>query len=174
MEQLNYVAFGIALAGGVHDLFTKKIPNWITVPALVCGLLAQCWYFGWGGLWNGFAGAGIAFLLFFPLWAIGGNFGAGDVKLQMAIGAWMGWWLCLYVAAGAIFLGGVFAFFEVLLRGRLPAVAKSTYSFLRALLVPGLVVEQLKYDKQRKFAFGLCIAGAVLGVTLLDHLGRLP
>ena len=59
-------------------------------------------------------------------------------------------------------------------RGRLLAVARNIYSFLRALFVPGLVVEKLRLDESRKFAFGICIAAAVAGLLVLDRAGRLP
>jgi hypothetical protein len=81
--------------------------------------------------------------------------------------------LGLHVAAGAIIFGGVFALFEVIFRGRFLAVFKNGFSFLRSVLVPGLVLEKLKVDEKRKFAFGVCIAAAVAGVIYLQHAGRL-
>jgi Flp pilus assembly protein protease CpaA len=115
----------------------------------------------------------LAFGLFFPMYATG-YMGAGDVKLQMAVGGWMGWRLCLCVAICAVFVGGVFALFEVLFRRRFVAVLRNGWQFLRALLIPGLVAERLKVDETRKFAFGACIAVAVACVIFLDHLGKLP
>jgi len=173
MEQLSSAAFAIATLGGVHDLLTRRIPNWLTFPAAGLGLIAQLWFLGWVGLLNGILGLLLGFALFFPIYATG-NMGAGDVKLQMAVGAWLGWKLCLYVAFAAVFLGGAYALFEVIFRGRFLAVFKNGYSFLRSLLVPNLVMEDLKVDEKRKFAFGICIAGAVAGVIYLKHSGNLP
>jgi len=171
-ETLNSAAFAIGLFGGVHDLLTRRIPNWFTFSAIGLGLGAQLWLGGWAGLLSGFLGVALGFALFFPIYATG-YMGAGDVKLQMAVGAWMGWWLALHVALGAVMIGGAFAFFEVIFRGRLRAVFQNGYSFLRALLVPGLVVENLRVDQNRKFAFGVCIAVAVGLVIFLEHSGRL-
>ncbi len=92
----------------------------------------------------------------------------------MAVGAWLGWWLALHVAFGAVLLGGAYALVEVIFRGRFTAVFRNGYSFLRALLVPGLVAEPLRVDQTRKFAFGICIAAAVALVIVLRHQGRLP
>jgi prepilin peptidase CpaA len=177
MEQLSgtlsSAAFAIGIFGGVHDLFTRRIPNWLTFPAVALGLVAQVWIAGWAGLLDGFLGLALGFVLFFPIYAFG-HMGAGDVKLQMAVGTWMGWKLCLYVAFGAVILGGLYALLEVIFRGRLRAVFRNGYSFMRSLLVPGLEVEKLKVDEKRKFAFGICIAGAVAAVIYLQHGGKLP
>lgn len=176
MEQLSgalsSAAFAVSLLGGVHDLLTRRIPNWLTFPAAALGLAAQAWLAGWAGLLDGTLGFLLGFALFFPIYLFG-HMGAGDVKLQMAVGAWLGWWLALHVAVGAVLIGAAYALVEIIFRGRLVAVIRNTYSFLRALLVPGLEVEKLKVDEKRKFAFGICIAGAVAGVIWCVHTGRI-
>ena len=172
MEQLTSAAFAIGLLGGVHDLLTRRIPNWLTLPAMALGLVAQLWIAGWSGLLSGVLGLLLGYILFFPIY-VTGHMGAGDVKLQMAVGSWIGWRLGLHVAVCAVILGGAFALIEVCLRGRLFAVFRNGYSFLRSLLVPGLVLEKLRVDEKRKFAFGFCIALAVALVIYLEHSGRL-
>lgn len=176
MDQLNLQlvtgAFAVTLTGGVHDLLTKRIPNWITFPGLCLGIAAQAWVLGWSGVGDGLLGVTLGLALYVPVYAIG-YMGAGDVKLLMAAGAWLGWMSCLRVAAGAVVLGALYAFVEITFRGRLVAVARNTYSFLRALFVPGLVAEKLRLDESRKFAFGICIAAAVAGLVVLDRAGRL-
>jgi prepilin peptidase CpaA len=173
MEQLGAAAFGISLFGGVHDLLTRRIPNWLTFPAMVLGIAMQGWIFGWAGGLDSVLGIALGFALFFPIHAFG-YMGAGDVKLLMAVGAWLGWQNCLQVAVGSIVIGAAYALVEILWRGRFLAVVKNTYFFLRSVLVPGLVVEKLKLDESRKFAFGICIALAVAGLIYLRHAGRLP
>lgn len=177
MEQLNgtlsSAAFAISVFGGVHDLLTRRIPNWLTFPALLMGIAAQLWLAGWVGALDGVLGFLLGFALFFPIYLLG-HMGAGDVKLQMAVGAWLGWRMALHVAVGAVVIGAAYALVEVIFRGRLIAVARNGYSFLRSLLVPGLVVEKLKVDEKRKFAFGICIAGSVAAVVFLRHTGRIP
>ncbi|MGZ3741466.1 MAG: A24 family peptidase [Bdellovibrionota bacterium] len=172
-DTLNGAAFAVGLFGGVHDVLTRRIPNWFTFPAIALGICAQAWYAGAAGALSGLGGLALGFALFFPMYALG-YMGAGDVKLQMAVGAWMGWWLGLYVAVGAVFVGGIYALFEVIFRGRFLAVFRNGYSFLRSLLVPGLVPEKLRVDENRKFAFGACIAISVAAVIYLEHRGGLP
>lgn len=173
MEQLSSVAFAIGVLGGVHDLLTRRIPNWLTFPAILLGVIAQSWVSGGAGALDAVLGTALGFALFFPIY-LAGQMGAGDVKLQMAVGAWLGWRLNLQVAAGAVLVGGLFALCEVIFRGRFSAVFRNGYSFLRSVLVPGLVTEKLRVDESRKFAFGACIAVAVGVVVYLDHVGRLP
>ena len=170
MEQLSAIALAIALVGGMHDLLTKKIPNWLTLPAMALGLLAQIWLGGWMGGLQALAGVAVAFALYFPVHFLG-YMGAGDVKLLMAVGAWLGGRDCLHVAALAIVLGAAYALVEIIWHRRLLAVIRATYSFLRSIFVPVLVVEKLRLDENRKFAFGICVAGGVAGMIYLRHSG---
>jgi prepilin peptidase CpaA len=96
------VAF--TLVAAVCDYRTKKLPNWLTVPAFAIGLLYHIIH---GAVVGGFAGAWSEFLfsmggfatgfgILFVLWLIGGG-GAGDVKMMGALGAWLGPILTLYV-----------------------------------------------------------------------------
>lgn len=173
MEQLTTIAFGLSIFGGIHDLLTKKIPNWFTFPAMLLGILAQLWFFGVGGILEGFLGIILGFILFAPVYFLG-YMGAGDVKLMMVVGAWIGWFLCLRVAIGAVVVGGIYAFIEILFRGRMQVVIRNSYSFLRSLLVPNLVPEKLNLDSNRKFTFGICVPIGFAIVIYLRHRGQLP
>jgi prepilin peptidase CpaA len=96
--------FAITAVAAFTDLRTKKLPNWLTVPSFVVGLLfhvvAGAIHEGLSGAAHGllFALAGFAtgFSILLGLWLIGGG-GAGDVKLMGALGAWLGFKTTLYV-----------------------------------------------------------------------------
>jgi prepilin peptidase CpaA len=173
MEQLSAAAFAISLVGGMHDLLTRRIPNWLTFPAMLLGLIGQAWLFGASGALDSLLGILLGLAVLLPVYLLG-YMGAGDVKLLMAVGAWLGWRLCWRVALFSILCGAAYAAAEIVIRGRALEVARRTYSFIRALLVPGLVAEKLRLDESRKFAFGICITLAVALVTVLRHQGRLP
>lgn len=83
-------------AAAISDLRTRRIPNQLTLPAFLLGLVYQGAFFGWLGL----ADAGLAFVLgfgvLFVLWLIGGG-GGGDAKLMGALSVWLGFDLTLTV-----------------------------------------------------------------------------
>jgi prepilin peptidase CpaA len=130
----------------VIDGWKLKVPNWLTFPLVISGwLLGLLHSFhllpestGIGGIGASLAGTALGFVLLFPVYAIGGM-GAGDVKMQMGFGAWIGafygfgraaipeegvkaihsglgiifWAFCL-----AVVLGGVIALGMILVRGQ--------------------------------------------------------
>lgn len=83
-----------------------RVPNWITFPMVLTGLIYSTCVGGWGGLQSGLLGMVVGLLTLLPLYAVGGM-GAGDVKLMAGIGAWLGpvvTWeaFCVSVVVGAV------------------------------------------------------------------------
>jgi len=66
-----------------------RVPNWLTFPMVLSGLVYSAWVGGWAGLGDGLVGMSVGLATLLPLYAVGGM-GAGDVKLMAGIGAWMG------------------------------------------------------------------------------------
>ena len=99
---LSFVGAFTVLAA-VRDLRTRRIPNFLTVPMFLSGLVYQAAFHGWAGL----ADAGLAFLLgfgtLFVLWLIGGG-GGGDAKLMGALSVWLGFRMTLWVMVGSTLL----------------------------------------------------------------------
>lgn len=74
----------------VSDLAMRRIPNWITVPAVAGALVYHCSLFGvFSGLLYTTSGGVVGCGLLLPLYAAGGM-GGGDMKLLGALGAWGG------------------------------------------------------------------------------------
>jgi len=121
----------IVVTAAVIDLRSRRIPNWLTLPALPAGLVAQAVY--GEGLWMGLAGALAAFLPLFVLFLIGA-FGAGDLKLFTAVGAFVGARNLLPVFALVAVIGGVAAVVVSLRAGALRRVLRSTLVILAALV----------------------------------------
>jgi prepilin peptidase CpaA len=71
------------------DLRSRRIPNWLSFPFLLAGIVVSGWLHGWPGIGQSFAGIGLGLLIYGFLFWMGGM-GAGDVKLCAAIGAWIG------------------------------------------------------------------------------------
>jgi prepilin peptidase CpaA len=108
----------VATVGGLIDLRTRRIPNWLTLSGFILGLGLNT-YFGHGeGFRLALAGCGLALLFYLPLYLIRAM-GAGDVKFMAALGAIIGPqnWLTLFLIAAV--LGGVASVCLVMARGRL-------------------------------------------------------
>jgi len=101
-------AFALAAAACWFDVRTRRIPNWLTFPAALLGLVAATAAHGGHGTVSSAAGFLVGVALFFPLFALRG-LGAGDVKLMGALGAWLGTSIIFGVAFYTSLAGGVLA-----------------------------------------------------------------
>lgn len=97
------------------DVHRRRIPNWLTFPALGCAL---CWAFLGQGEIGGMAALGGAAvgLLVFGIPFAGGLLGAGDVKAGMVLGALWGPASLLATAWWMVVSGGVLAIVIVALQ----------------------------------------------------------
>lgn len=117
---LKVLLAALVVTAGIYDVLWRRIPNWLVAPALALGLglnaLLGADYAP--GFQQAIAGVGLAFLIYFPLYLLGGM-GAGDVKLMAAVAAITGWknWLLIFIFSGI--LGGLIALGIVLTKGRL-------------------------------------------------------
>ncbi|NDI35576.1 A24 family peptidase [Chengkuizengella sediminis] len=78
------------------DITTHKIPNVITMTAIVTGWFYHIIKNGFNGLWFSLIGLFVVMLLMVLLYSIRAV-AAGDVKLFGAIGAWTGLKVSLYI-----------------------------------------------------------------------------
>src|SRR5690242_1698244 len=119
---LAVVCLGM-IAAAVIDWWKFKVPNRLTFPLIVSG-----WLFGLmnnfgavpsnaaGGLGGALLGTILAMGLLLPIYAIGGM-GAGDVKMTMGFGSWIGafyglpdgLWIIIYAFCAGSIAGGVIA-----------------------------------------------------------------
>jgi prepilin peptidase CpaA len=107
----NYFLIGavlVASLGGVSDLRSARIPNWLTYSGLLTALLLRVSLAGWSGFRSGVIGFLAAGVFFFVLFIIGAM-GGGDVKLMASVGAWAGSGQILPVLLAAAMAGGVLA-----------------------------------------------------------------
>lgn len=100
------------------DIVRRKIPNFLTFPAMLLGLLYHGFTGGWSGLGYSLGGLLLgAGLLLLPF--VLGGMGAGDVKYLAAVGALQGAGFTAAAALLSALAGGAAAFFILLLQGRL-------------------------------------------------------
>src|SRR6202521_4935713 len=79
----------LALVAGWTDWRSRRIPNWLTVPGLLVGVLLNGIAAGWPGLKSSLLGAGLGLLVLLPFVFLR-SLGAGDWKLAGALGAFVG------------------------------------------------------------------------------------
>jgi prepilin peptidase CpaA len=116
---INGAALVILSALAVYfDLVRHKIPNFLTFPAMLLGLLYHALGGGWSGLRFALAGLLLGVALLLIPFAMGGM-GGGDVKFLAAVGALQGAGFVLAAALLAALIGGAAALLSLLLRRRL-------------------------------------------------------
>ena len=141
------------------DLRTRRIPNWITVPGAVAGLVLQTWYGGLHGALVAVVGAGLGLGIFIVLY-IAGGMGAGDVKLFGAVGALVGPQALILVFIFTGLLGGIAAAALAISRGRL----RETLEKAGAL---ALGIRTAAAPDSLRLPYGAVIAGGTVVSLLL-------
>ena len=102
------------LAAAVTDIRDRRIPNYLTVPTALLGLVFHSIAPGGWGFFSSLGGFAVGFGLLLLPWLLGGG-GMGDIKLLAALGAWFGPRLMLIafalsMAVALVMAGGVLAY----------------------------------------------------------------
>ena len=107
---LALVKWGVVIAAccvaARIDVRWRRISNKLTFPLLATGILWWLVVGGIDGLGTSLGGMAVAGLPFIVLWMIGGG-GAGDAKMMLGIGAWLGTENALITAIAVGLAGGV-------------------------------------------------------------------
>jgi prepilin peptidase CpaA len=106
----------------IWDGRCRRIPNLLTIPLLLTGIIYSGLVWGGTGIQNSMWGCVVLAFPYICLFVIGGG-GAGDAKLMGGIGAWLGLAHALPVLAAVAISGGVLAIGYALLQRRLRATA---------------------------------------------------
>ena len=107
-----------AFIGSIFDVKSRRVPNLLTGPAVLFGLLLHLSLGGWYDLGSS-AAAGLICGLVFLIFYLAGGMGAGDVKLITAVGCLCGLHYIAFILALTGIAGGVMALGLALFRGRL-------------------------------------------------------
>ncbi len=162
----TYFLIGAALVaslGGVSDLRSARIPNWLTYSGLLTALVLRFGVLGWSGLKNGTVGMLVAGVLFFVLFVIGA-IGGGDVKLMASVGAWAGKEQVIAILLAAALAGGGLALFYMLVRQGARTTLWNLSELIRFRLTSGLRPHPLLNVREAKLRvpFGIAIAMGTL------------
>jgi len=129
------------------DVRVRRIPNKLTFPLWIVGILFSLVTGGFAGLGEALGGMAIAGLPFFLLWMIGGG-GAGDAKMMFAIGTWLGINNGFIAAVSVGVAGGMLSLAYAVGHGRLLIslmnTAWMTLTLPLVLLGPGRLQERQK------------------------------
>ena len=120
----------IMLAFSVYfDITKRKIPNIITMPAILIGIIWSTVDSGVNGFLFSIFGFLFGLAVFFIPY-ISGGIGAGDVKLMAAIGALKGWRFTLISTFGTAFAGGVIVIGYMIYKGKLISTLINTLGLI--------------------------------------------
>ena len=120
----------VLLAAGI-DWRRRKIPNWLTLPAMAGGLTLNC--LAGAGFRPALLGMLAALGVYFVFFAIGFR-GAGDGKLMGAVGAFVGWPQVAIIMVLVALLGAVAAVGVAWRQGLLWTLLQNTLALLADLL----------------------------------------
>jgi prepilin peptidase CpaA len=172
-QQITWMlVLGVTLVAGCVDFRTRKIPNWLTVPALLLGIGIRVLAAGWPGAKASLEGAGLALGLLLPL-VILRAVGAGDWKLMGAVGAFLGPALFLFVLVGSIFVSGLMAVAETLRTQRVRETFRNMIVLVKGFFSFGLRAHpKISLDNPglTKLPFGVAVAVATLVCFLVARL----
>ena len=157
------------------DIKERRIPNWITIPGILIGLVLNS-LFGLAQLLQSFLGlaAGIGIMIVpFAL----GWLGAGDVKLFGLMGALLGvrWIPRVFFYTGVI--SGILALFTICARGLEQGMFRQMWLDLKiAIISQGRVmpkaVHQRAQEKKKSVPWGVAIGLGAVVAFYFDPDGR--
>ena len=158
-----------AVAGCVHDLYSRRIPNYVTFGSALLALGYGVVNGGWAGFGVALAGWMLGVALFLPFFALRGM-GAGDVKLLAALGAWIGPIALFSLTFYTAMAGGVMALVVILWQRKLASTFRNIWLLLchwRVAGVKPLAELTLENKNAPRLAYGLPIAvGAMVTIWL--------
>lgn len=132
--------FVLIVVATLSDLWSSRIPNWLTLPAAVFGFSLHFAATGVDGGLFSVAGWLAGFSLLVGFYAVGGM-GAGDVKLLAACGSLVGASRVLWIGIYSGLAGGVYALcivvYSMFLRTGLAGARRQTLAGADSLMVSG-------------------------------------
>src|SRR5207248_7833995 len=130
MDQLLFMtAVAVAVAAAVSDLSSRRIPNRLTYPALLTGLLLRFSSQGWTGLRMALLGMLISGGLFLILYFVQAM-GAGDVKLMADVGCLAGSHRVIGILLATALAGGVMAVVLMIWKHRVGVTLRRVISLI--------------------------------------------
>jgi prepilin peptidase CpaA len=157
----------VLFTGAVWDLRFRKIPNWLTFPAMAIAVAHHTVVNGFTGFFFSLEGAAVGMAILLPFYLLGGM-GAGDSKMLGAVGGLLGPQGVFGAFLFTALLGGIYALVLLACHGSL----KKTVLRYKIIFATFLFTRNFIYippaAKERKplLCYGLAIAlGTFLSVS---------
>lgn len=163
--------FTVLLAAVIFDSSSGKIPNKLTIPALLLGLLFNYLQSSVTGAFQGVEGLFAGIAIFLIPWLLG-FLGAGDVKLLAVVGSFKGPVFTCWCALFTALWGGVIALAVSLLRGETKESLKRAGLFIYRVFYLKMPVDVSDIHSGEKKSF-FPYAGAIFLGALTAYLVKL-
>jgi prepilin peptidase CpaA len=171
---------GASLAGAAFDVRSQRIPNKLTFPVLVAGLLWALLAGSWLGLVDALAGCVVLGAPFVLLWLFAGG-GAGDAKLMGALGAWLGMGNGVVTLVAVVLAGALWGIAFAVRSGTFRDVLARMQAVVTGLLLPLPVRDRFRmavapvpnHDEMVFMPYGIAIFSGVCVAALGVHLWSL-
>ena len=158
----------LAVLTASTDLTSRRIPNRVIAIGLVAALLVQVWLRGpLAGSTEWLLGALTGFAVLLPFYLLRGM-AAGDVKLLLTIGAWVGPALTVRIALATFVIGGIWSLWVTLRHGRMRQLFVNLWCMARRAGREGHQRAgndaQLQSESVGSLPYGVAIAVGTIGV----------
>jgi prepilin peptidase CpaA len=165
------LTLAVAISAGWLDWRTRRIPNWLTVPAFGTGIAANALVSGWPGAKGALEGAGLALGLLLPF-VLARGLGAGDWKLMGALGAFLQPSGLVVVLLGTLLIAAVMAVAEMVRSRRILETLSNLWVLLVAIMTFGIGAQRqnLTLDNPELMALPFGVAAALSTVLFFGAL----
>jgi prepilin peptidase CpaA len=177
------------IAAAVIDWWKFKVPNRLTFPLIfsgwLLGLAHTCGlvYGGQGGIGAALAGTFLGLALLLPIYSIGGM-GAGDVKMTMGFGSWIGaffglqaslcLWIIFYSFCAGVLVGGAIALVMIVCRGHWRSNVEHSRAIVTDLLTSSSLASVAEKANRRRPRWHRLPYGVPLCIGFVGYLMLFP
>ena len=162
-KTLWILAAAFALTAGITDLRYRKIPNWLTYPAIPIAILLHWRIAGGHAALLSLGGAAVGLCILLPFVLLGG-LGGGDWKLVGGLGAFFEVRRLVPVLLLTLMINGIMALALVLWKKRVGQTFRNLGRMMAAIFKFHLPGPELNIDntEAQKVPFGIAAAIATL------------
>ena len=171
---LGSLALALAVWAGWLDWRSRRIPNWLTVPALLVGIGINSVASAWPGTKAALEGAGLGLGLLLPF-VLARGLGAGDWKLMGALGALLGPNRLVVVLLGTVFIAGIMAVAQMVRSRRVRQTLDNLWVLLLAIATFGVRGQRqnITLDNPGLMALPFGVAAALSTILFFGTLSAL-